>query len=500
MNIQRFLILISCFFLLAVPGLEVQAQQLSDTTILRSVNLVNRKDSVLIKWSLISDRNVLRYSIFHRDPKAPTAWQIIDSTQNSIQDTLVFKFPPAAIDSESFRVRADSTINIHYALGNIHTLNFLRVTSDTCKYLFHLKWTGYKGWGDSLTYLVIVKEGSRRERIIDTLRFDTYSIDFLTPQSDTLYLFDIKAVKSDGLVSFSNQDTVSMPIPKVPSFINADFATINSRGNIALSFSLDPASGLKTYVLLMSETETGAFSPIQTFSNVLADTLSYIDNQADPLVRHFYKLGVQNTCNIILDSSNVAGNIVLSVSQKGSEVSLNWNQYTSWTSGGGTYSLMRSTPGGGWEFVAAIPVSITSYTDVIDTLAYRNYSDKICYFIKATGDSLSRSGTRSVSNSNVVCAELPPAVKIPNAFTPNGDLVNDEFTIRFDFIPAEYLLKIFDRNGNLLFQTSNPSDFWKGTDGWGKSVIQGTYVYYLRYSIQGQRSRELKGTISVLYP
>lgn len=52
---------------------------------------------------------------------------------------------------------------------------------------------------------------------------------------------------------------------------------------------------------------------------------------------------------------------------------------------------------------------------------------------------------------------------IPNAFTPNNDQINDRFRPLLDCIPATFLFRIFDRWGNLVFETNDPLSAWDGT-------------------------------------
>jgi gliding motility-associated-like protein len=68
---------------------------------------------------------------------------------------------------------------------------------------------------------------------------------------------------------------------------------------------------------------------------------------------------------------------------------------------------------------------------------------------------------------------LPP--KLPNAFSPNGDGVNDKFFVRGG--PFETIdLKIYNGWGELIFQTTDPTFGWDGTHE-GKHAINGVYVY-----------------------
>ena len=93
----------------------------------------------------------------------------------------------------------------------------------------------------------------------------------------------------------------------------------------------------------------------------------------------------------------------------------------------------------------------------------------------------------------------PCAVYLPNAFTPNGDGVNDLFApiITCDAVEP-FLFRIYNRWNELVFETTNPLDSW---DGIYKNTKQPTdaYVYYLRY-FNGRtgKEEELKGVVTLL--
>ena len=71
---------------------------------------------------------------------------------------------------------------------------------------------------------------------------------------------------------------------------------------------------------------------------------------------------------------------------------------------------------------------------------------------------------------------------LPNAFTPNGDGLNDEFkpVQRYDLVKT-YRLFIYNRWGQLIFETSDINQGWDGTYK-GKPAEQGTYVYKIVYT------------------
>ncbi len=74
---------------------------------------------------------------------------------------------------------------------------------------------------------------------------------------------------------------------------------------------------------------------------------------------------------------------------------------------------------------------------------------------------------------------------IPDAFTPNGDGVNDEFSA--PEINRHRLLDftIVHRRGNIVFQSADPTQKWDGTYK-GEKMDVGTYSYYIKYICKGE--------------
>ncbi len=95
---------------------------------------------------------------------------------------------------------------------------------------------------------------------------------------------------------------------------------------------------------------------------------------------------------------------------------------------------------------------------------------------------------------DVICEE--PYIYIPNAFTPNGDGKNDVLYLRGEYID-EMDLKIFDRWGELVFETDKPSVGWDGTYK-GEPVEPAVFVYHLRVICWGGTEFFKKGNITVI--
>jgi len=81
------------------------------------------------------------------------------------------------------------------------------------------------------------------------------------------------------------------------------------------------------------------------------------------------------------------------------------------------------------------------------------------------------------SVSNEVQIATPISIFVPNAFTPNEDGTNDEFGVVGEGI-EEMTLYIFNRWGELIFESTELNNKWNGTFK-GEKCENGVYVYKL---------------------
>jgi len=75
------------------------------------------------------------------------------------------------------------------------------------------------------------------------------------------------------------------------------------------------------------------------------------------------------------------------------------------------------------------------------------------------------------------------AVYVPNAFTPNHDPINNSFSPVISGYPNEYLFRIFNRWGELIFESKTPGESWDG-NYLGVPCQVDTYVWYLMVYVE----------------
>ncbi|MGZ3883443.1 MAG: T9SS type B sorting domain-containing protein [Bacteroidia bacterium] len=139
--------------------------------------------------------------------------------------------------------------------------------------------------------------------------------------------------------------------------------------------------------------------------------------------------------------------------------------------------------------------SITILSDTIYTFDGLN-SIAGCYQVTA----IDSSGNESVKGDGK-CVDNCPEFDLPNIFTNNSDSVNDFFkAIRVKYI-RDIDLKVYDRWGLLVYETTDPYFKWDGkVKQSGQQCSEGTYFYICQVNeirVAGIRTRSLKGWVQV---
>ncbi len=86
------------------------------------------------------------------------------------------------------------------------------------------------------------------------------------------------------------------------------------------------------------------------------------------------------------------------------------------------------------------------------------------------------------------------AIAVPNAFTPNGDGINDFLYPLNAFSTTDLEFQVFNRFGQMVFETRDWTRKWDGTVG-GAAQAVGTYVWILRYTDAFQGRKFFSGVL-----
>jgi gliding motility-associated-like protein len=107
-------------------------------------------------------------------------------------------------------------------------------------------------------------------------------------------------------------------------------------------------------------------------------------------------------------------------------------------------------------------------------------------------------GIECVQTFTTVVTEDPASglLFLPNAFTPNGDGLNDRFGPTGTTGPG-YHLRVYNRWGELVFETSDPTDGWDGRHH-GEWVQEEMFVWVMEMATCGSGPSQVSGSVLLL--
>ncbi len=98
---------------------------------------------------------------------------------------------------------------------------------------------------------------------------------------------------------------------------------------------------------------------------------------------------------------------------------------------------------------------------------------------------------------NIVVNTIPIGVNLPNAFSPNGDGLNDIFRGVFFGIRNINYFNIYNRFGELVFSSKNLSEGWDGTLN-GQPQSSGVYVWIIEVTDLQDKKIFKKGIVTLI--
>jgi gliding motility-associated-like protein len=126
---------------------------------------------------------------------------------------------------------------------------------------------------------------------------------------------------------------------------------------------------------------------------------------------------------------------------------------------------------------------------------FHTYSDTGTFII--TQIAISEFGCNDTTQ-HTVRVNPQPSLYIPNAFSPEGDNLNDVFLPVGEGI-SDFSMSIFDRWGKEIFKTNSMENGWDGSvKGSGQLVTEGVYVYKIHVKDALQINRSYVGSVSVI--
>lgn len=108
-------------------------------------------------------------------------------------------------------------------------------------------------------------------------------------------------------------------------------------------------------------------------------------------------------------------------------------------------------------------------------------------------------GCRSSDTINIAVKRCDDCIVIPNAFTPDGNTLNDVFKPIIFCAVKQYIFRVFNRYGQEIFSTSNTTEGWNGTFNGVPSEL-GVYYYMTSFlpDYPGAKETLYSGDVSLI--
>ena len=195
-----------------------------------------------------------------------------------------------------------------------------------------------------------------------------------------------------------------------------------------------------------------------------------------------YEISYTDSCNNISQISDENCPIILTANQNSIfELELNWNHYSTFQNGLDRYEIYV------YDNQQNLISKIENGTSISYFLDVNGEENQIYYFkIEAiSNDSIS-------TFSNKVELILDNRIAIPNAFSPNGDGLNDVFIPKVRFT-KEFKFAIYNKWGENVFNSSDSNDGWDGGD-----FPPGVYSYFVEVVDYLGETTTKNGTVTLI--
>lgn len=378
---------------------------------------------------------------------------------------------------------------------------------DRCGQLITLSWQTFEYPYDNapnLTYNVLVSVNGIDTVIAinQTLTAIEYNFfDFI--DGDTIY-FRIEVVEDDGTIrSTSEWKEIFAQIVQTPTDFFIEYLTVNDFNKVDVYYYIDTLAEIKNFKIKNSAVDilhpnntvrkddfdlTTKGNPHKFRTDTITDPNKYY---------HYYQVVANDSCNE--DHFSTKGKTIWlrGVLEDFFLNKIEWNEFELENADITSYRLYRNY-GAGMQLVETFMPGETEYLDNVEQF----YTEQgiFCYRIEAdysipipneVADAI------YTTKSNTFCLEQRPSVYIPNAIAPNG--VNREFKPVIIFgNPTNYSMRIFNRWGELLFETTNHQEAWLGTKN-GSPVVSGSYPYNISFTSSDGTNIKKKGIVTVVY-
>jgi gliding motility-associated-like protein len=361
-----------------------------------------------------------------------------------------------------------------------------------CEQKVRLNWTKYRGQTVQ-EYRIFQKYNGAWSQVSATT--DTLiEIPVIGGES---YCFAIQGVFTTGNKAFSDVICFVVPMPQQPSFHYFKLATVENK-KIELYDYIDESVGVQE-IIFQRMNFTNAYEEIGR-APANSNTTFFLDSTADVNEKPWqYRARYTDSCGSVGEPSNFVKTIF--VSGVADEIrminNIQWNPYEGFDGSIIEYRIYRG-PNGVFD---PNPIGVVSSNQLYyeDEVSGIDFNGEICYRVEAL-EALNFYNFAEISHSNDHCFVYKPLIYIPNTFTPDGDNLNDYFfPVLTNIEPINYNLSIFNRWGQVIFESIKPEVGWDGKiQSSGLDATNDTFLYQVQVNDANGVQISKRGFVSLI--
>jgi len=481
------------------------ANTIPDPPTLSAVTVTNLppQQDVTLTWNISPSIDVKGYYIYQLSNLGSPV-QVADVPGRlSITTTLTAlngTFPNA--QSETYRIAAYDSCGNTSAPSLFHHTIFAETELDACNGIITLNWNTYTNWPQGVgAYEIYVSQNGSPFAVLATVGPNDSTYQHFPLIQATLYTYKVKAIDLSGfLFSESSFTEIIADVPVRPAFLYFKYATVFDNRTVDMMLYHDTTADVAEYKIFRSDNAGDTFDSIISIPfNPLSPYIVYRDTVKCLTYQksYVYRAVAYDLCGqAVYNSNNVAKTIFLkAATELDMQNTVSWSDYENWNGEVRSYKVFRGFQSVFSDIPAAtVPFGENTFTDDISNRVSKD--GEYCYYVQAYQGLDTLNFFADSSRSNKVCIKQLKTFYMPNAFQPDG--INKLFKPASTFLNANnYRFQIFNKWGERVFETIEPTTGWDGTIN-GREARIDVYVYQITFQNENFETQEVRGTVTLL--
>jgi gliding motility-associated-like protein len=335
-----------------------------------------------------------------------------------------------------------------------------------------ITWTAYQGWTGIERFSIYRSEDAIKYDLVGEVSGDerSYIDENLCPQT---YYYKVIATDLEDRFTSSSRVTVVEPNYRFDAAdVPVKYVTVVKNKAIEVAWDSTGYDEAGHFLVEKYDQNNVLFESAEVEGDRYLDKEAYVKNES-----YSYRVFYEDRCGLRSNPSRIGKSMRLRGYSNGYDKHLTWNHYKDWKTGVRFYKV-QSKIDGEFTTIARLPGNVNKFKD---TMLYESGIGEHCYRIVAISGN-----EKDSSYSNDACISGESKVMMPNAFSPNGDGLNDVFKPfghylnypdQNDFV--DYQFTVYNRHGQLVYRSEgNDHSGWDGTFN-GKRCNPGVFIYHL---------------------